>query len=112
MRIGRRGLLQALLAGFAAAGIPLPVAALMRAANSARAAAQHLRSARALGRAYLEAYPEDELAGLVERWPDADREALLRDIHSDFERADVVWVKGWLLARSEARYCALLSRDG
>jgi len=111
MRIARRRLLQAMLGWMAFAGIPLPARASTRAIDSSRAAALHAHSVDALGRAYLEAHPDDALSGLAERWLRGDGEALRRDIQRDFERANVVWVEGWLLARSEARYCALLLRS-
>ena len=63
-------------------------------------------AARVVGRAYLDAYPEERarLRGLRLD----TRRALARRIRRDFERGDVVWVRGFLLARSEARHCARL----
>jgi hypothetical protein len=85
------------------------------------------KSAAAVGRRYLELAPgEADIAGLVasltealarfpsasdysplpNRWVKAD---LTIAIHRDFEREDVVLVDGWMLARTEARLCALVA---
>lgn len=71
-------------------------------------------SARQIGRAYLRAYADDTdadgLARLLVGGAGGTGEdlpgRLRRRIRRDFREADVVWVRGWLLSRTEARLCA------
>ena len=76
------------------------------------------QAAAAVGRRYLALYPEEADAGrLAESLFDeatasrataeALRAALSRQRQRDFRDGKVVVVDGWLLARSEARACAL-----
>ena len=73
--------------------------------------------ARQLGGLYLAAYPEeknlDRLAGdLLAGVREGDPGALRRRIQDlrmrDFAREDTVIIGGWVLARVEARVCALI----
>lgn len=78
------------------------------------------RSAAVVGRAYLQAYPEERslpvlVETLCEEHPLALRSgtgpALRRSVtdavRRDFERRDVVRVQGWVLSRTEARVAAV-----
>jgi len=84
----------------------------------------HPDSARAIGRAVLQARPDwhdpahlaaglladrPQLAGIFS--PRADRPAMAREVRQaigeDFAAGSTVLVDGWLLARSEAKLCAL-----
>jgi hypothetical protein len=66
----------------------------------------------ALGRAYLRRYPEEasqsRLAGLVP----ADPVARTRQVRADFATGQVVILDGWVLSRTECRYCALHALSG
>ena len=79
-------------------------------------------SARALGRSYLAGHPDEaDAARLVDSLgallppgaralPDgaiALRRSVREKVREDFETEHTVWVEGWLLARTEARLCAL-----
>ncbi len=81
--------------------------------QSARAADRTLfannAAARAIGAAYLRAYPGDTLgdAGAVARLPRAQIAARVRD---DFAAGRVVMLDRWMLAATEARLCALALR--
>ena len=72
--------------------------------------------ARVIGQAYLDAYPDEadrtlllkELVGLTPlRGPGDLRSHLAHRREQDFLREEVVVVKGWILAKSEARTAAL-----
>jgi hypothetical protein len=72
--------------------------------------------ARVIGQAYLDAYPDEvdrtlllkELVGLTPlRGPGDLRSHLAQRREQDFLREEVVVVKGWILAKSEARTAAL-----
>jgi hypothetical protein len=68
---------------------------------------------RRLGSLYLDAHPEERsrqrLSGLLIGGRDGPiRERLLRATAQDWANHRVAVVDGWLLARSEARLCALL----
>jgi hypothetical protein len=66
----------------------------------------------ALGQAYLRRYPEEasqsRLAGLVP----ADPVARTRQVRADFAVGQVVILNGWVLSRTECRYCALHALAG
>ena len=66
----------------------------------------------ALGQAYLRRYPEEasqsRLAGLVP----ADPVARTRQVRADFAVGQVVTLDGWVLSRTECRYCALHALSG
>lgn len=80
-------------------------------------------SARAIGRAYLGAVPEEGCADRLRRMlgraiassgqeaaalSDESLAAVLRRvIQADFESDEIVSVRGWILSRTEARLCAL-----
>lgn len=81
-----------------------------------------LEPARRVGRAYLDDHPgeaaEATLVRLLERepgwsaaWDDADALAQLarRTIRSEYADGTTVTVQGWLLSRTEARLCALVT---
>lgn len=82
-----------------------------------------LEAARSLGRHYLASYPDEtigvrlwaqELDRECRRWGTAERlrRALLEGRERDFRGGLVVVVQGWVLARIEARVCALLVELG
>jgi hypothetical protein len=73
-----------------------------------------------LGRTYLRMEPGEsdqatlarliaapELGSSTLPGPEAIRRLVARQVQEDFDRSDVVSVRGWLLARTEARICAL-----
>jgi len=119
--LSRRELLLGLVAGVALAcggvarpgvGRPDPVSRLIPLLAGPESAAS-------VGRAYLALHPEERslalLAGLLrldaaaegpDRRPQDLRRALSRRIRRDFQRGDVVRVRGWMLSRSEARVAA------
>jgi hypothetical protein len=126
----RQFLLLALgLAGSVAAGSKLPRVAegwlrrehLLRAKLTALFI--HQESAQAIGRAYLERYPqeadirrlEDQIAQgiaggrtLLAATSKQEMSKLLSDrVRQDFETEHVVKVQGWILSITEARLCAL-----
>ncbi len=74
-------------------------------------------AAEEIGRVYLVAHPdEDDLdrlaGGLIDASRDGDSEILKRTIASlrvrDFGNEDITIIDGWVLARVEARICALI----
>lgn len=76
------------------------------------------RAARTIGSLYLGAYPEendlDRLSGeLMEAAAEGDSRIVRRRIQElrvrDFTREDTVVLNGWVLARVEARVCALFT---
>jgi hypothetical protein len=75
---------------------------------------KHRDSAIAIGRRYLDRYPDDALPAVLAEHantgdPAAARSALRAGIRQDFERGDTVLLDGWVLARSECRACAALA---
>jgi len=82
-----------------------------------------IRSAAALGRAYLKSEPREadarELVGLLrasgvdvngdESGPDLVRRIRMAGI-AESDRNDVAWVGGWAMSRAEARLCALVAK--
>lgn len=108
------------------AGTALPASSVAASAFGPTAlalAANSARSARAVGRAYLAATPNERAAdALVERLTarlpagraslasDSDvelRAQLHRAIEQDFAAERTVQLDGWLLSQTEARLCAL-----
>jgi hypothetical protein len=89
---------------------------------------KHERGARSVGREYLRAVPAEASPRVLtvrvgERLPgglgavDAAsdgrlRELLLRAAEEDFQDLRTVELHGWVLARTEARLCALAALDG
>ncbi len=77
------------------------------------------RSASVLGHRYLEMFPNEEsisrLSTLLfgedlERHPaNATWAALNAKVRTDFETSNIVKIDGWVLARSECRFCALVA---
>ena len=72
------------------------------------------RSAAIVGQVYLQQHPEEAnvetlLAGIdAAHLPPAERAPLTdRRIRADFAAGRVVTIDGWILARTEARLCAL-----
>jgi hypothetical protein len=78
---------------------------------------KHRDSAIAIGRRYLNSYPDDALPAVLARDlrragagdPAAARAALRAQVRQDFEHGDTVLLDGWVLARSECRACAALA---
>lgn len=80
-------------------------------------------SAERVGRRYLAMLPADidrshlletspmlrHAARATQREPQAAARLLRQGIDDDFRRADTVVVDGWVLARTEARLCALIA---
>jgi hypothetical protein len=92
------------------------------------AALLNSESARIVGREYVRAFPAEASRGVltarvVEQLPggsraaatasdDRLRELLLRATAADFEDLRTVELRGWVLARTEARLCALAALRG
>lgn len=80
---------------------------------------RHQSSAKIIGQHYLQHYPHeanaDQLLGLITAGVITDanasgqqlRDRLAQKIRQDFADERVVKLQGWLLARTEARLCAL-----
>jgi hypothetical protein len=115
-----RGLIPALIGSLA---ITLPW--LPRAAIPAHFSAllRHVAGAERIGRRYLAMLPADvdrsRLLSMspalncalraVRHQPEVAAGLLRRGINEDFRRADTVIVDGWVLAATEARFCAVLA---
>ena len=111
------------LASATSAALALPATALpgpaaQRVSGAGLALAfKHQASAIAIGRRYLERFPQDpehEVLAAVrslggETDPAAVRSALHARIKQDFARGDTVMLDGWVLSRSECRACAALA---
>jgi hypothetical protein len=69
----------------------------------AAAAGRHL----ALGRAYLRRYPQEASQGRLARLVPSDPVRRARQVRADFAAGRVVTLRGWVLSRTECRYCAL-----
>jgi hypothetical protein len=120
-RSGRRTFLS--LATAAAAAWSAPLRAALRlipepAPGAGLALAfKHPESAIAIGRRYLDRYPDDTLPATLARGlrtagasdPAAARLALRARVRGDFERGDTVLLDGWVLARSECQACAAVA---
>lgn len=115
-RIGRRGALGALL-GLAATFV-LPRAWGVR-SGVAPALEGDIATARYIGRQYLAMVPEeadvDRLIGLLAKGAGGEnpmaasgwRQHIARVRQDEFASSETVLVDGWILARCEARVCAL-----
>ena len=84
-----------------------------------------LEAARAIGLAYLKVAPDEEdpailqrrirtaISAVIEPGDSATSASLTRalgdQIRRDFAKGDIVAVRGWMLARTEARLCALMA---
>ena len=117
----RRRLIQSALAGMltpaaVAIAVPVRIETTLPRETLLRAAFHSIDDARVIGRAYLDAMPPESSAdGLVEalfgaRFPASVRElrarlASARD--ADFAAGRVLALRGWLMAVTEARWCAL-----
>lgn len=74
-----------------------------------------LGPARAIGRRYLDQAPEERDSRAVRRHLFGDRTMSLGELRADMNRrraddfacGDTVLIDGWILARTEARLCAL-----
>lgn len=69
-----------------------------------------------IGERYLRTHPTEASAEALTRAVGVENEAnpfrVLQDrIHDDLDRGEVVVVDGWVLARTEARLCALAALD-
>jgi hypothetical protein len=119
----RRSFLAGLAAGIAGAALGLRL--YLSGGGASREAARlagmlpHAQSAARLGRLYLEGAPQEadaaRLVALINAAPaptdtdEALRAKLDARIRDDFINNDLVAVDGWLLSRTEARLCALVS---
>ena len=71
------------------------------------------RDAAVIGREYLSAYPaESDLDALLRHFDEIAghsnlRSAIAARLRKDFEDRDTVRLRGWILARTEARLCAI-----
>jgi hypothetical protein len=68
-------------------------------------------AARAIGAAYLRAYPNDALRGVhpAARLPRAE---IATRVCDDFAAGRVAMVNGWMLSQTEARLCAMVYLAG
>jgi hypothetical protein len=85
---------------------------------AARRLFAHRASAAVIGAHYLAQFDEESSAqaleeairqGMPASGKRVDEQSLLARIQKDFEHGDVVKLQGWMLSRTEARLCALLS---
>jgi hypothetical protein len=115
MKLSRRSTLGACataLAGWLSAGAAVRLWAARPAGRGTdsekTAAARHV----GLGLAYLRRYPDEAsqvlLAGLVP----SDPVLRARQVRADFTAGQVVSLGGWVLSRTECRYCALHALAG
>lgn len=102
IQLARRRLLQGLAWVLPGWALGLPLAAAGRRAEALGEIPAN--SLEAVGRAYLAAHPEERT--IVAVMPHSSIQRLSRRARSDFGAGDVVWVRGFLLARCEARACA------
>jgi hypothetical protein len=84
---------------------------------------RHRASAERIGRRYLATLPAgtddsrlfamspalDHVLRAVRHQPEVAADLLRQGINDDFRRADTVIVDGWVLAATEARFCALVA---
>jgi hypothetical protein len=61
----------------------------------------------ALGRAYLRRYPQKASQSRLARLVPSDPVRRARKVRADFAVGRVVTLRGWVLSRTECRYCAL-----
>jgi hypothetical protein len=71
-------------------------------------AARHV----ALGRAYLRRYPDEASQGRLAGLVPSDPVRRARRVRADFAAGRVVSLGGWVLSRTECRYCALHALAG
>lgn len=60
-----------------------------------------------LGRAYLQRYPEEASQSQLARLVPADPGLRAHQVRADFVAGEWVTLGGWVLSRTECRYCAL-----
>ena len=60
-----------------------------------------------LGRAYLQNYPDEASQSRLARLVPSDPFLRTFQVRSDFAEGQVVTLRGWVLSRTECRYCAL-----
>jgi hypothetical protein len=66
----------------------------------------------ALGRAYLRRYPDEASQGRLAGLVPSDPVLRARRVRADFAAGRVVSLDGWVLSRTECRYCALHALAG
>ena len=66
----------------------------------------------ALGRAYLRRYPDEASQRRLARLVPGDPVLRARQVRADFAAGRVVTLGGWVLSRTECRYCALHALAG
>jgi hypothetical protein len=106
-----------LLAGAALLGACAPIGRAGATLLLAAPDADDLAAARAIAAAYCRRYPQDLAAiGAIERHFAGDSRLLAAWAAAaraeDLAKGEVVLVEGWIMARSEARWCVLRSRAG
>jgi len=115
-----RGMLPALLGSLA---IAPPSLARAEAPASLGALLRRRASAERIGRRYLATLPAgtdnsrllamspalDQASRAVRHRPEVAADLLRQGINDDFRRADIVIVDGWVLAATEARFCAVVA---
>jgi hypothetical protein len=115
-QLRRRTLLGGVLTILAAAPFLVP-GGIKRIADGVNSLWSDRRGAQAVGRRYLAQAPHERDAGFLVQalFGDAGpatsardmRRQIARRAREDFGRDDAVVIDGWILARSEARFCAL-----
>jgi len=115
-----RGMLPALIGSFA---IPLPWLARMAAPTNLGALLRKRAGAERIGRRYLATLPVgtdkarllamspalEHASRAVRHQPEVAAALLRRGISDDFCRANTIIVDGWVLAATEARFCAVVA---
>jgi hypothetical protein len=66
----------------------------------------------ALGQAYLQHHPDEESKSRLARQVPADPVLRARQVRADFAAGQVVILGGWVLSRTECRFCALHALAG
>ena len=66
----------------------------------------------ALGRAYLRRYPDEAFQRRLATLVPGDPVLRARQVRADFAAGKVVSLGGWVLSRTECRYCALHALSG
>jgi hypothetical protein len=72
-----------------------------------------------IGNSYVSQTPEEnsenilakELVGNISGSPQEIVDALNEQVNKDFYNGDIVMIDGWILSRTEARQCGLLSKN-
>lgn len=65
------------------------------------------KGVRAIGETYLSAHPHESTSSAIRALRSLGEARIRAQIAQDFERGNVVSLKGWILSRTECRVCVL-----